>query len=546
MQRLVQFEPPEVTFGFSKELNYMLHPSPTVTLGVSFEFSARFKYGLVLDTKGIREAIMQKKPFKALNSFALMDKFDDVDEPLISITASVGFEVGVSAVIVKVSVGGSIRIQAIIDLYDPYPDTSDGLIRPYELLSISLNPFDWLEYELSMTLELSVSIQIGLFIGFFEVILYEYTKTWSIELVAGNTDVPDAPTQIVDCNADTNTMTLKDPGVEKLECTRLEGHLADENIECILDKPINGTDPIQSCQHVKRVTTESSESSNAIVLRDIESPIELNNFGALKQIELDYAKTKMMTQVIAIEKSKATVGSSTIEFESTESGILVTPKPELGSLTTSFSGGCDANWKIKGYTNLEVKASQIDPNCKINALQGVGKAKLVIDFRPKASATCSNGNHVIVTADSLLKYSVVRIAKVGGRDWNSEIKVGKNFREIELLMTDCSDNVDILKTSQFSGGIVVRTGAGTDVVRVGNGDIGLDSIFKNVFVYGGEGQDTLIVNDAGSQKKKAHAGMRSGSLTGMLSSPDDGASNPRCSLSSYEDKTFSVDSGSHW
>jgi hypothetical protein len=39
-------------------------------------------------------------------------------------------------------VGGSITLVATIDFYDPYPDTSGGLVRPFEMFSFSKNPID--------------------------------------------------------------------------------------------------------------------------------------------------------------------------------------------------------------------------------------------------------------------------------------------------------------------------------------------------------------------------------------------------------------------
>ena len=43
----------------------------------------------VLDSKGIREAVQEKKPIKALNSFAIRDVIDGVDSPLIRLEAGV-------------------------------------------------------------------------------------------------------------------------------------------------------------------------------------------------------------------------------------------------------------------------------------------------------------------------------------------------------------------------------------------------------------------------------------------------------------------------
>ena len=92
---LMDFSPPEIIFGFEYELFHVLWVPPEVLLIVRFEFTVGFKFGVVLDTKGIEEAITQGKPEKALNSFALKDTFGGVDLPMVRLTGSVS--VGVSA-----------------------------------------------------------------------------------------------------------------------------------------------------------------------------------------------------------------------------------------------------------------------------------------------------------------------------------------------------------------------------------------------------------------------------------------------------------------
>lgn len=143
---LVSFEAPTVTFAFEYKLILTLYAPPVVSLELGFEFTAELKVGLELDTKGIREAFEQNCPLKALNSFALRDTFDDVDLPMIKLTGSINLGVSVSAVIVKVSVYGGVTFIVTIDLYDPYPEESRGLVRPFELLAIGSSPLEWFEF----------------------------------------------------------------------------------------------------------------------------------------------------------------------------------------------------------------------------------------------------------------------------------------------------------------------------------------------------------------------------------------------------------------
>ena len=233
-----------------------------MTLEVIFEFTTRFKYGVVLDTKGIRESIEQRAPLKALNSFALMDTFDGVDEPLLAMTARIGFEIGVSAAIVKVSVGGGTTVGATIDFYDPYPDTSEGLVRPFEMISFSTNPFEWFEFTVTLRLDIYFSIEIGIFARFFEITLYEYRETFEKELIEPIYLAPGAPDPIIICNPDSKIMTLIDPGDVMLECTSLQGTLGDETIECIKDIPDNPFVP--SCTSVARIETEAGSGVNLV------------------------------------------------------------------------------------------------------------------------------------------------------------------------------------------------------------------------------------------------------------------------------------------
>lgn len=54
------------------------------------------EYALVLDSKGIREAVQEKNPLKAFNSFAIRDIIDGVDSPLIVMAVKVECSVSVS------------------------------------------------------------------------------------------------------------------------------------------------------------------------------------------------------------------------------------------------------------------------------------------------------------------------------------------------------------------------------------------------------------------------------------------------------------------
>ena len=159
-QTLVDFQPPEIVFGFEYELVTIVYASPQVAVTIGFEFTASFKFGVQLDTSGIREAIEQNAPEKALNSFALMDTFDGVDEAMLTVSAGVTVEVSVSAAVVKIGAYGGVTVVATIDLYDPAPETSGGLIRPFELLSSGSSPLEWFEFGVSISVNVGVFIEV--------------------------------------------------------------------------------------------------------------------------------------------------------------------------------------------------------------------------------------------------------------------------------------------------------------------------------------------------------------------------------------------------
>jgi hypothetical protein len=74
--QIIDFSPPDLVFTFEYAMAFVIYTPPTVQLDVFFEFTVTVKFGIVLDTKGIREAVEEKNFFKALESFAFKDTFD--------------------------------------------------------------------------------------------------------------------------------------------------------------------------------------------------------------------------------------------------------------------------------------------------------------------------------------------------------------------------------------------------------------------------------------------------------------------------------------
>ena len=108
---LLEFRPPPFVFFFDRQYSFPIFHMPPVNLVITFAVEATVEIVLVLDTKGIREAVQEKRPEKALNSFAIRDIIDGVDSPLLTVEASVEAAVEVSAVIVVIGVSGGITFR---------------------------------------------------------------------------------------------------------------------------------------------------------------------------------------------------------------------------------------------------------------------------------------------------------------------------------------------------------------------------------------------------------------------------------------------------
>lgn len=62
---IIEFNPPPLTFAFSYDFKTVLYTPPIVNLVVDFGVSVTVEYSLVLNSKGIREAVEEKNPLKA-------------------------------------------------------------------------------------------------------------------------------------------------------------------------------------------------------------------------------------------------------------------------------------------------------------------------------------------------------------------------------------------------------------------------------------------------------------------------------------------------
>jgi len=99
----MEFKPPDLTFTFAYEQRILLWSPPIIYLTLGFDASVTLSYALVLDSKGIREAVEQKKPEKALESIAIRDVIDGVNTPIVTFSITVSAAIEVSGKITRLT-----------------------------------------------------------------------------------------------------------------------------------------------------------------------------------------------------------------------------------------------------------------------------------------------------------------------------------------------------------------------------------------------------------------------------------------------------------
>ena len=378
-----------------------------------------------------------------------------------------------------------------VDFYDPYPETSGGLVRPYELFSFSKNPIDWFEFGLKISLLLYVKFEVRIKVWGVKIILYEFYEEHEEVLLDLGPFAPGATKRIVECGAD-GTMLLKNPtDSEELKCIGLGGGGA-ETIEC------NKGDAIMTCRNVESVQAEQSSASTNIVLFGIQSEVDLSGFTMMATLKLDYRRsggTIIADGLITIDGTGSQLGTFRNIFSNPPNAVFIDfPEPENDDLETSIGADCNTVWNLNGYSNLVVYALDIMSGCLITATGGLKRATLVLDFTPFWNTnSCSNGSQIVTVEKDgdNTKFTVENPTST------NTILVGSNFKNFILDMSDCNDVVNIMNmTSEQAGSVSVNLNDGDDQITIGNGLFSLtNSIKKNVYVYGGDGQDTIIVND---------------------------------------------------
>ena len=447
---------------------------------------------------------------KALNSFALKDTFDDIDVPMIKLTGSVTLGISVDAVIVKVTVWGGITFIATIDLFDPYPEESRGLVRPFELLSIGSTPDQWFEFTLEIYVNFGISIKIGIFLGPFEITVFEYRQEVQLPIIEPLLFQPKKPLGIATLNDETGELTLiADKG--PFLCTKLSGSIGDEEIECLAG-PNKLTRRIKTYSPVKTISTDGGEQD--YTFQGIESQTSFKKVGTLT---LDYSTTQYSE--IVVSQNKVLAGGAAItEFVSipTKGTIILPAAPAVSGLITTFRD-CNNEWTLEGHSNIEIKASEILKDCIINADGGEFEdARLVIDYSELADSNCKDmQQRVDISADIDTDKVIATISSPQAQDVT--LSISGRFVSVEIYGSQCDDMIFVNETLKTDGYVHIDARGGDDKIHIGSiNGTGLDNIHKRLQLDGGPGDDSLMVADMMSPRDKYDGALSSYSITGLV------------------------------
>ncbi|GAX18396.1 hypothetical protein FisN_2Lh003 [Fistulifera solaris] len=539
--QIVDFTPDPVTFAFTFELFFVLYTPPTVELAITFEFTAVLRVGFVLDSKGIREAVEQEEPIKALNSFALKDTFDGVDEAMITLTASVTISVDVSAVIIKVGVSGAITFIVTVDLYDPYPEKSGGLVRPFELLTSGSNPLEWFEFGIQIFITITLYVKIGLFLGFVEITLFKYEVSFKFDLIPPLLFVPAIDGMPVSVTS-SGSLQISASGAEDLACTGLEGTTGNERIECFEGLGVQDFTGIKSITDSSAIASIASETD--VVYRNMRSPVN-TPATMYSAVTFDYVSGTdiLSNDEIVIFQNKVFIGTFNMAFRSIGRANIKLPTPEQSFLTTTIND-CNTQWELNGHTNIEINATAFQSGCDIIAPGGEATdAKLTIDFGFEDNVACEDGNIVKLSmSGNDLVAEITRATSTGSV--TKQFTFGSPFIYVEIKMSNCADTVIVeSSTTNEKGYISVEMGDDDDEITIGTDSAGLADISVRVLIDGNDGSDTLTINDKGETSGRNGGQLSSASVLGLMFG--EGGNNTDVDFSSIEIVNLYLSKGSN-
>ena len=118
-------------------------------------------------------------------------------------TVTIALDVGVA----RAGASGGIEGVVTIDFYDPFPETSGGLIRPFELLALGVTPLDWFEFSLTINLELTIFVEVG--VPSLGIIVFEKRWTYKEPIVGPLFLIPKLNDNVAELDAQTGILTIQ-------------------------------------------------------------------------------------------------------------------------------------------------------------------------------------------------------------------------------------------------------------------------------------------------------------------------------------------------
>lgn len=352
-----------------------------------------------------------------------------------------------------------------------------------------------------------VSIEIGIFLGPFEITLYRYSYEVQLELLS-RLWTPDEPKGIATLNEATGDLELVSERSPFL-CTKLSGSLGSEEVECLADNDDCAKRIIKTFKPVKTISTDGDLSF--CELQGIESATMLKNVGGLV---LNYSG-KQYTKIVISENEVLAGPTAVVKFDSLNDGrILLPSSPEVSTLVTTFKD-CNNKWTLEGHTNILIKGSEILDDCEIIANGGDSNtARIIVDYSDLADDCTDDANAVLLKAENEKV-----ITEIANKHGTVSVIASSKYVSVEIRMSQCEDNVVVENSLPSPGYVSIDGRGGSDSIFIGTaaGNLnGLDDIHKHVIVDGGAGEDVLMVVDTRSPKDKLSGSMSSYSITGLL------------------------------
>ena len=163
--------------GMSSEIskNFPIYPGIEGVIEGGFGVDAAIGFGF--DNSGLVEwsndDFALDSSWKAFNGFYVADWHgeENEDTPELTLDASMGAGLGLSAVVVRSDITGGLLAEASFDLLDEgeVAGTSDGKIRGNEIANLIKNPLDLFELTGDLSAYLNSKVQMGVDMGFYSI-----------------------------------------------------------------------------------------------------------------------------------------------------------------------------------------------------------------------------------------------------------------------------------------------------------------------------------------------------------------------------------------